>query len=451
MSGHVVIVGGGLSGLAAGVDLASRGIRVTILEQKPAPGGRAYSFRDSLTGDTIDNGQHVLIAGYERTLRFLEMIGTRHLLHIQSSPTLQFHHPQKGFRQLRLPLLPVPFNFLVGVLSSSLFSCSDRLRILRAGFSLRKFDAPREQHLARLTIEEWLRSVGQTDECIRSFWEPLAVSIMNERIQRASALVFVRALRQAFLGGPRHAALAIPSVGLSQLFVDGAKQFITLRGGELNCNSDVAGVLMENGLARGVNTRNGTVVNGDAVILAVPHSKLLTILPHQLREKYLNLEKIDSAPIVSIHLWFEREFMEHEAVGLIGRRIQWLFNRRRINGEEGKGAHVSAVISGGHECVNLSKDDLVKIAVEDIRSAYPGADEEPRHAVVIREKSATYASNPEIEPLRPANETGVPNLFLAGDWTATGYPATIEGAMKSAERAANHAIQYVGEGDSGET
>lgn len=441
MSKHVVIVGGGLSGLAAGVELVSRDFGVTILEQKPALGGRAYSFKDSVTGVTIDNGQHVLIAGYERTMHFLETIGTRHLLRIDESPTLQFHHPQKGFQKLQLPLLPVPFNFLAGVLSSSLFSVPDRLRVLRAGFSLRTLDRAREQHLAELTIEEWLRGVSQTDECIHSFWEPLAVSIMNERIQTASALVFVRALRQAFLGGPRHAALAIPSVGLSQLFVDGAKQFITLRGGDIRCNADVVGVVMEDGLVRSVNIRNSVALNGDAVILAVPHHKLLAIMPDQLKEKYRNVEKIASAPIVSIHLWFEKEFMEHNAVGLIGRRIQWLFNRRMINGEKGKGAHVSAVISGGYDFVDMSKDELVKMAVDDIRSVYPGVDLKPRHAVAIREKSATYASSPEVEPLRPASETALPNLFLAGDWTATGYPATIEGAIVSAERAA----QLVGE------
>ncbi len=346
--------------------------------------------------------------------------------------------------------MPVPFNFLVGVLSSSLFSFHDRLKILQAGLSLRRLNASREQHLAPLTIEQWLREVGQSDECIRSFWEPLAVSIMNERIRKVSALVFVRALRQAFLGGPRHAALAIPSVGLSQLFVDGAKQFITLRGGEIRCNTDVVGVVMENGVVRCVKIRNSAALNCDAVILAVPHHKLLAILPDQLKGKYQPLEKIESAPIVSIHLWFGKEFMKHESVGLIGRRIQWLFNRRMINREKGKGGHVSAVISGAHDFVDMSKDELVKIAVDDIMSAYGRIDEEPRHTVVIREKSATYSSSPEVELMRPASETSVPNLFLAGDWTATGYPATIEGAVVSAERAAQLAGEYLRMDDRGD-
>jgi squalene-associated FAD-dependent desaturase len=443
MSKHVVIVGGGLSGLAAGVDLVSRGIRVTLLEQKPALGGRAYSFRDNVTGDTIDNGQHVLIAGYDRTMHFLEKIGTRHLVRVQHSPLLTFHHPERGFREFRLPLLPAPFNLLVGILRCSLFSISDRVRLLRVGRSLRSLSVLDERGIADQTIADWLRSVGQSEECIRSLWEPLAVSIMNERIEKASALVFVHALRKAFLGGSKNAALVLPSVGLSQLYVDGAKQFISLRGGEIRCNADAVKVTVENDIALNVCLRDNTAIMADAAILSVPHYKLLPILPPQLKEKFFKLTTLDVAPIVSIHLWFNQEFMRHESLGLIGKRIQWLFNRRMINDERGKGAHVSAVISGAYDFVDKTKDELVKITVEDIRSIYSNLYEQPKHAVVVREKSATYSSSPVAESLRPASSTEISNLFLAGDWTATGFPATIEGAVLSGERAAALAVEYL--------
>jgi zeta-carotene desaturase len=232
-------------------------------------------------------------------------------------------------------------------------------------------------------------------------------------------------------------------VGLSQLYVDGAKKFIALRGGEIRCNADVVKVTVENDIASSVWLRGNSVIMADAVILAVPQYKLVPILPPQLKEKFSNLTTLDVAPIVSIHLWFNQEFMQHESVGLIGRRIQWLFNRRLINHEQGKGAHVSAVISGAYDFVDKTKDDLVKIAVEDIRSVYSDLSEEPRHAVVVREKSATYSSNPASECLRPATTTEIPNLFLAGDWTATGYPATIEGAVLSGERGATLALEYL--------
>lgn len=441
MSQHVVIVGGGLSGLAAGVALVSRGMRVTILEQKPALGGRAYSFTDGVTGDTIDNGQHVLIAGYERTMHFLESIGTRELLRVQQYPSLLFHHPVRGFQEFRLPLLPSPLNLIVSILRCPLFALPDRLRLLRAGCHL--LARSDERSLADQTVAQWLSKRGQTKECVRSFWEPLAVSMMNEKIEKASARVFVKALRKAFLGGSRNAALAISTVGLSQLYVDGARQYIAMRGGEVHSNADVVEVMTEHDLATGVKMRSGEFVQADAVILTVPPHKLVPILPYQLGQKFSDLSMMDVAPIVSIHLWFTEDFMELEFVGLIGKRIQWLFNKRKINTERGAGAHVSAVVSGAHDFVEMPKDELVRIAVEDIRSVYPDCREEPYHAVVVREKHATYSSNPFVETLRPTNRTDMPNLFLAGDWTLTGYPATIEGAILSAEGAAELAWEFL--------
>ena len=427
--------------MAAGVVLASHGIRATVLEQKPAPGGRAYSFKDSTTGDTIDNGQHVLIAGYERTMHFLETIGTRDLVRIQKTPSLTFHHPRRGFQTLRLPRLPVPLNVFLGVCRCRLFSVPDRLRVLSAGYSLRTVRD--EQRLGSETIREWLRRVGQSDECVRSFWEPLAVSIMNEGIQKASALVFVRALRTAFLGGPASAALAVSTVGLSQLYVEGATRFLVLHGGSVRCHADVTGLIVEQGVAAGVTLRETAGIRAEAVILTVPPRKLFPMIPPILRDGLSRIPSIDASPIVSIHLWFKSRFMEQESVGLIGRRIQWLFNRRMINGERGPGAHVSAVISGAYDFVDIAKDDLVQLAADDIRSVYPDLHEEPWHAVVIREKNATYSSSPAVEALRPPTRTALPNVFLAGDWTATGFPATLEGAVLSAERAAGCVREYL--------
>jgi hydroxysqualene dehydroxylase len=441
MAKHVVIVGGGLSGLAAAIHLASRSVRVTILEQKPAPGGRAYSFRDKVTGDTIDNGQHVLIAGYDRTMRFLETIGTRDLLRTQPIPLLRFHHPIRGFCEFRLSRLPVPLNLLTGILSTSLLTFGDRIRLLRAGMKLVDTAG---SIVPRLTIGEWLRSMHQSPEAIRSFWEPLAVSIMNESIDRASAALFVGAMRKAFLGRASDAAIAMPTVGLSQLYVDHAVRHVLLRGGEVRCNSAVTGVSGDADHFLTVDVRGADPLRADAVISAVPPQGLLSFLPFGVAGEYSHLEAITSSPIVSIHLWFERDVMPHDSVGLIGRRVQWLFNRRLISHEHGAGAHLSAVMSGAHQFVGMTKDELVEIALTDVRSAYPQATERPYHAVVIREKHATFSSSPDAERLRPGAVTGIRGFFLAGDWTATGYPATIEGAVQSGEIAAVHTLEYLG-------
>ncbi len=435
----VVIVGGGLSGLAAAVSLASRSIPVLILEQRKAPGGRAWSFTDEATGTVIDNGQHVLIAGYERTMAFLGTIGTRDRLRIQKTPELTFHHPVRGFCTFRLPRIPSPFHLLAGIASTDLFSFADRLRMLRAGSALRSF---REGSFADVPIEAWLDTLGQSPEAKRSFWEPLAVAIMNEHIRVASALVFVRAIRTAFLSSARGAALAIPAVGLSDLYVGPARAFIEKRGGTLRCGADVAESVADGDRVTGVRLKEGETIGCSALILAVPSFRATALLPDPLRASgfLANAASIPLSPIVSVHLWFEKDAMPQEAVGVIGRRIQWAFNRRKISpqSESGRtnGGHVSVVISAAHAFVDMENDEMIRTAEEDLRSVYGTDMGNVTHAVVIREKRGTFSCTPDVERIRPGCDTPVKNLFLAGDWTATGYPATIEGAIASGEKCA---------------
>jgi hydroxysqualene dehydroxylase len=439
----VIIVGGGLSGLAAGVELTSRGVPILLLEQKSSLGGRAYSFKDSTTGDTIDNGQHVLLAGYTETLKFLETIGARALLDIQTRPSLLLHHPLKGFQRFRIPNLPAPLNLLWGILTFRVLSWVDRVRMIRAGVAIRRAEST--PALRDMTIEQWLDSVGQSAECKRSFWVPLAISVMNEQIDRAAALTFVHALRVAFLTRRDHASLAIPRVGLSDLYVQPAQRYITSRGGDIRCDASVRQLMFNGELITGVRRVDGDEHACSAVILAVPSNKCTGVIPAGLLEhrQFTAMQSVPSSPIVSVHLWFARDFMHDEVVGLIGRTVQWLFNRRKINREQGKGGHVSAVISAAYEVVSYPNEELIRLVMEDLRSVYPRQDEEPYHAVVIREKRATFSSTPQIERLRPAQKTPVPNLFLAGDWTDTGFPATIESAVLSARCCSQYAVQWI--------
>lgn len=439
----VVVVGGGLSGLAAGVWLSLRKIPVLVLEQRPSPGGRAYSFTDTATGERVDNGQHVLIAGYDATMRLLDVLGTRHLLSVQPQPLLVMHHPQKGFRRLRFPALPAPLHLGWGILTSDLFSMADRRRMLRAGQALLRWSDRDAEAIADLTVDEWLGSVGQSEETKRSVWEPLAVSIMNEHCRAASALVFVRSLRKAFLDNWQSSALAVPRVGLSELYVGDAVRVIRENGGEVRCGADVQEVQSENGMVFGVRVKGAGDIACAALILAVPSDKIRPLLPPELQSgRYLEgVERAPLSPIVSVHLWFERDFMgEDEVVGLIDRRIQWIFNKRRIAGhrEAGesatRGGYVCGVISAAHNFATKTNEELAGIAAEDFRSVYGAGVDRPARALVIREKRATFSPSPEFERMRPGPKTPVPNLFLAGDWTATGFPATIEGAVISAER-----------------
>jgi protoporphyrinogen oxidase len=270
---------------------------------------------------------------------------------------------------------------------------------------------------------------------------------MNEHIASASALTFVRSLRKAYLGAWKNASLALPTVGLSQLYVDNAQHFITLHGGKILCGADVVRVLIDRELVTGLRLRNNLDVECSALILAVPSDRLVALCPDVLVQhpSFSWMQSTPPSPIVSVHLWFADDAMDDDMVGVIGRRIQWLFNKRRILKERGTGGHISAVISAAYDYVSRSNDELVLMAVEDLRSVYPMFEQTPTRAVVIREKRATFSSTPMVERLRPDQRTPVPNLFLAGDWTNTGYPATIEGAVISAERCAEFASRWLRE------
>jgi squalene-associated FAD-dependent desaturase len=441
----VVIVGAGLSGLATGVYLARQNIPVLLLEQKSSPGGRTRSFPDAASGETLDNGQHVLIAGYEATMRFLSEIGSRRHLRIQPRPVLRLFHPSRGFRTLELPTWKPPLNVAGGILLSNLLPPADRLRVLRAGATLLRWGPEKELALADLTIDDWLHAKGQTPEARRSLWEPLAVSIMNEHCATASALVFLRSLRKAFLSRWNASAFAVPTIGLSELLANPAVRSIEARGGAVRTGVDVVGILMDGEHAAGVRTREGSVLEAEGIVLAVPSGAVTSLLPQTLRDSGFLAGLLDAplSPIISIYLWFESDVMQSdEILGLVDGRVQWIFNRRRFARDSAGGSLnvaetgglICCVISAAHTYATRTNEELTRLAWDDVRNVYgEEAVPPPLRSVVIREKRATFSSSSAFERLRPTQQTPIRNLFLAGDWTATALPATIEGAVVSAE------------------
>jgi squalene-associated FAD-dependent desaturase len=434
--GSVLVVGAGAAGLAAAVELSSRGISVTVLEQHRRGGGRAYSFTDRTTGETIDNGQHALIAGCTSTMQYLDLIGTRGFLYLHRRPSLAFHHPLRGLRHFTFPRLPSFFHLAWGILTTGLFSPGDRLRLLRLGLALTRFrdDDP---FLAGATVAQWLKRHGQSPETVRTLWEPLAVAIMNERIDRASALLFVRCLRRAFLAAPGDAALLLPSVGLSELLVTPACKFLESRGGRVVLGARVTETIVRDGAVTGVRLADGSEVTASALILAVPTRAIGSILPREMpsRSLFLRAEAQPLSPIISIHLWYEADFMPDAAIGVVGRTVQWVFYRRKIEETTGQGGHLSCVISAAGALADEPDEVILEGVLKDLRAVF-GHGSSPLHSLIIREKRATFSPSPDFEAARPSQMTDIPNLFIAGDWTATGLPGTLEGAIWSGQRCA---------------
>jgi squalene-associated FAD-dependent desaturase len=441
MPDPILIVGGGFAGLAAGVELARQGRRVRLVEQKPYLGGRARSLVEPATGSVVDNGQHLFMGCYHATRRFLETIGT--LDRVRFQPRLEVRFLDAGGRltSLRCPRLPAPWHLLAGVMLSRSFATSEKMQVLRLGRVLAPSRAPRNG-AERLCVEAWLEREGQSENLRRNFWDLICIAAMNEDPKVASAELFQRVLRLALFASPEDSRLGIARVGLGECYTQAASDFITARGGSVGLARSVTGLLISEGVCRGVQS-GAERIEADAVICAVPWVQFTTLLPGELlrAEPYFtNILSLRPAPIISINLWFDRPITELEFAGLRGTTIQWLFNKGKILGTGGN--YVSLVLSGAHDHVGRSKEDLLATALNDLHSLLrESRAAKLTHSLIVKERFATFSPSWEAELMRPTARTPVRGLYLAGDWTATGLPATIEGAVQSGYTAARHVLE----------
>ncbi len=435
----VLIIGGGLAGLAAAVELAEQGKRVLLLERRSFLGGRAYSFTDQTTGDTIDNGQHLLMGCYHHTLDFLAKIGALSKLKIQAYPRVDFLSEGGALASFRCPPVPAPLHLLAGLARLQTIGWRDRLGALRVGWALRRLNGDRER-LAELTVRDWLNELGQSQQIQRRFWDLVALATLNELPERASADMFARVLEQAFMQARRDSTMIIPRVSLSELYTANARRFIEERGGLVRLNAEVAQIRFERHRAVGVVLRSGEQLPAEAIISAVPYFALKKLIAPEVVaacESLQSLDRLQSSPIVSINLWYEEPITELEFVGLLDSPIDWVFNKNAILGLPHRQQHLALVTSGAYELAGLPKERLVELAVSELKRFFPSARKlQPIHYFVVKERDATLSHTVGVTRLRPAQRTSLSNFFLAGDWTATGLPATIEGAVWSGQECA---------------
>lgn len=458
MSYDAIIIGGGVAGLSAAVDAAQRGANVLLLEHRPFLGGRTYSFVDETTGDTVDNGQHLLMGCYHETRSYLRLIGADHLVTLQPNLHIDFLHPLRGLASLSCPPLPAPLHALVGMLKLRSLPLKDRFGLLRVGIDLLFHSEEREHEIAERSVDEWLTQLGQSELSKKYLWDIIAIGSLNDDPKTVSALLFYRVLRAAFMGTREDSALMIPRVGLSELLVDPAVRFLRAHGSEVKTSCGVEELLVDGSHIRGVRCADGKTYSAHAYISAVPHYALLNLIHPTVQSSnhpFKPLTLFESSPIITIHLWLDRPVVEQEFIALLDSRVQWVFNRSRMLRKQStessmqvaKGSrpmsaaenrqYLSLVISGAGEYVEMEKERLVKVGMNDLRRAFPEARmANVVHSLVIKEKRATFSPKPAVEPLRPSSRTLFDNLFLAGDWTDTGLPSTIEGAVISGRRAA---------------
>lgn len=442
----IVILGGGFAGLAAAVDLSEQGIPVQVLERRSFLGGRAYSFTDKHTGTVVDNGQHLMMGCYHHTLNFLAKIGATDKVKFQASPRVDFLHEREGHASFQCPNLPAPLHLLAGLSRLQSIGWRDRWHALRVGLALQGFIGVRTD-LADISVRDWLNQLGQTETMQRRFWDLVALATLNETPERASADMFARVLDQAFLHAKRDSTMVISRVGLSELYTTAAREFIEARGGNICLRHDVVRIEIEGQRVVGLTLRDGQALQPAFVISAVPYFALRGLFPAAQLAHSSSLQSLPafkSAPIVSINLWYAEPITDLEFTGLLDSPIEWVFNKNAIAGETGGGRqHLALVISGAHVAAKQTKEQLIALATQELKRFFPAARrQEPLHALVIREHDATLSHTVGVARLRPPQQTEYENFLLAGDWTATGLPATIEGAVWSGQECARLAARW---------
>jgi len=435
-----IVVGGGFAGLAAATALAEQGAHVLVVEARRHLGGRATAYRDPVTGERIDNGQHVLAGCYDETLSFLRRIGNAHALHRPSTFHVAMIDEEGTRHELRLPPLPSPFHLLAGVLAWRELTWTERAAILRVGPALQQLARQSAAVSTRDTVKEWLVAHHQPERLCRLFWEPLALATLNQSIDKAATGPFLTVVARMLAGGTEAATLLLPATLLDELYAEPAQVYLNERGSRCMTGRQ-ARVVTDGNRVQGVMTADD-VLEAPVVISTVPwfaFGELFERMPEPLAVTLANAAALASSPIVTVNIWLDRPVMDDDFVGLPGRAFQWVFDKGRIVGEHL--SHLSLVSSGADAIVQLDNDTLSRRALAELASAFPlFRHAHVRRVSIVRERRATFSLSPDM-PARPETCTPIDGFFLAGDWIDTALPATIESAVSAGHRAARAAAE----------
>lgn len=408
MPQRATIIGGGLAGLSAAAALGSLGWEVDLHEAKPFLGGRATSFPvrpDEPESERIDNCQHVLLRCCDNLVDFYRRAGVEDKITFYDR--IYFVRPGGAVDSLSKAPLPKPLHLAGSFLGLGFLSLREKLALIA---DLQAIEREKDRDdLDRITMADWLRSRGVAQNTYRRFWQPILVSALNEEPERASAKPAFQVFWQGLMGSRTSYEMGVPSVPLADLYSAALEQ----RLGEnvrVHLRSKVDSIDAE---------------LDSPVILAVPFERVSQLAP----TLGLRLDNFEHSPITGVHLWFDQPITELPHASLLDRTMQWMFRR----GE----SYVQCVVSASRAQIRQSREEIVETAVSDLREFFPqAAGARLLRSHVVKEARATYSVVPGLEADRPSPVTKVKNLYLAGDWTDTGWPATMEGAVRSGYRAA---------------
>ena len=423
-TGPVVIVGGGWAGLAAAVELCSHKIPVTLLESAPQLGGRARSIR---TADMhVDNGQHLLIGAYRSVLGLMDRVGVDcKRVFLRQPLTLRLMQGHNTSLHFKAPVLPAPLHLLGAILTARGLSRADRFQALRFGRRLPELSRMEQDDIS---VQALLHNEEQTPAVMRKLWAPLCIAALNTAPDDASARIFMRTLQESFLDIREHSDMLIPRLTLGDLLPLPCVDYLRRRGGSIELGQRVTSLEIENSRIQAVNIREQRV-EASQVILAAPHiiSRRLMSRHPPLQALCSQLSELDDEAVITLYLQYPPQIrLPQPVIGLEGTLAQWVFDRG-ICKQPGM---MAVVISSGGCHAQINTDELPQRVAAELAASFP---DWPAHkrSLLIREKRATFSSRVGIDGIRPGNRTAVSGLWLAGDYTANGLPATLEAAVRS--------------------
>jgi len=421
----VIVIGGGLAGLATAAALGHAGYEVDLFEARGFLGGRATSYSiPSASGpaDVIDNCQHVLLRCCVNLLDLYSRLNVRD--DIKFHREFFFVEPGGRVSSLKAGRLPKPFHFAGSFLKMRCLDLGDKIALARGLSALQREHGTRRD-LDRITMLDWLVEKRQTPRAIERFWRQVLVSAINEDLDRMAAAHGFQVLWLGFLATSTSYEMGIPSVPLTSLYSSDAwAKFPNVR---IHMRHPVEAFDQQRGV-----TVNGRVHSAGSYVAAIPFERLSTLAPQ------LNSPTFGHSPITGIHLWFDRPITALPHAVLLDRTVQWLFNKDA-------GRYIQLVVSASRTLLEMSRADVIALALKELVEFFPEATgAKLLKAQVVKEVRATFSAEPGLEDLRPVARTAFPNVFLAGDWTRSGWPATMEGAVRSGYLAAEAVTQTNG-------
>ena len=432
---HVIVVGGGYAGISAATALAEQGVKVDLLETRSTLGGRVYTIPPGETFPApCDNSPHLFMGCYRDTWSLFKRLEIENAFHWINPLEITWVTPGGVPITFSCARLPAPLHLVVGLIRSKAFPLKEKFSLALAlqRFARKPFSIPKNI----LTLGHFLNYTRQGPLSLERFWGPLCRAVMNLQPESSSLIEFGEALHRAFFGKRAESALAIPAKPLSELAFPKVESYLQQRGGSVHLGDGACQLRLASGPFE-VETASGRIFKGDVLVLALPPRSLESLWATSDLPSPVSAGQMGRSPILSVNLLLDRSVMAGQWAGLPGAHFEWVFNRNANWGYPGPGQYLSLVASADQDLALKSDEEILVLASEELQRHFPRAQTAQRlHSKVIKEMAATFKLTPATSPLRPKCETVFDNVFLAGDFTATDLPATIESACRSGHRAA---------------